>query len=426
MRLMLATLVVAGLLLVGCGSSGAPAAADTGQSVASTQQRNQSPNVPPADLAALVAGNTRFALDLYQRQSAEGNLFCSPYSISLALAMAYAGARGATATQMASTLGFTLPPERLHPACNALDLALLSRATTRAGEQAFRFRLANALWGQRGETFQAPFLDALALNYGAGMRVVDYRADAETARRAINVWVAEQTAERVKDLLPQGAVNDLTRLVLTNAIYFLAPWATPFEPGATTNGTFTCLDGARVTAPFLHGVRELPYAVGDVWEAVELPYVGGQVALLAIVPGPGRFAAVSAALDATKLGAIVGALQPAQVTLALPKFSFSSSLGLVATLRALGTTDAFDPARADLSGINGRRDLYVTDVVHKAFVKLDEQGTEAAAATGVVFGTTSIPALQAILTIDRPFLIVLRDRPTGTILFLGRVANPTA
>ncbi|MBI5833953.1 MAG: serpin family protein [Armatimonadetes bacterium] len=409
--------------LGGCGSSGK--SGDSSR-IASDLPRNTSPVVPAGDLAALVAGNTRFALNLYGTQSRSGNLFFSPYSVSLALAMAYAGAAGNTATQMAAALGYDLPAARLHPAFDALDLALAAREAGQNGNQGFRLRVANAIWGQRGETFQSAFLDTLAVNYGAGMRVVDYQANAEAARGTINQWVSDQTADRINNLLPPGAVTTLTRLVLTNAIYFLAPWATPFEVAQTADRSFTTLAGVSVTVTFMNQRQALPYAAGDGWRAVELPYAGEQLSLLLLVPDAGRFAAVENALDAARLTAILGGLRNTDVSLALPKFKVESSLPLSAALQSLGMTDAFDGSLADLSGIDGRRDLAISDVLHKAYVRIDETGTEAAAATAVVIGATSAPGDHVTLTIDRPFLLVLRDRPTGAVLFLGRVADPSA
>ncbi len=409
-------------ILGGCGSG---AASGSTTRIASDLPRDTAPDVPDADLAALVAGNTRFALSLYGTQSRSGNLFSSPYSISLALAMAYAGAAGSTASQMATALGYDLPPARLHPAFNALDLALAQRAEGHDGNEGFRLRVANAMWGQRGQTFLDAYLDTLAVNYGASMRVVDFAADANAARLAINAWVSEQTANRINNLLPPGAVDALTRLVLTNAIYFLAPWATPFETAQTANAPFTTLAGAGVSVPTMNQRVNLPYASGDGWQAVDLPYAHEQLSMLLLVPDAGRFAEVEAALDATKLAGVIGGLATRDVSLALPKFHVESTLSLATALRSLGMTDAFDASLADLSGIDGRRDLAVSDVLHKAYVTVDEKGTEAAAATAVIIGATSAPDGHVTLTIDRPFVFCVRDRLTGAVLFLGRVADPS-
>ena len=403
-------------------------AAYLGEAVNSAKPRERAPKVSKAESAALVTGATRCALSLYHRQGAERNLVYSPHSVSLALAMAYAGARGATATQMAKVLGFTLPSERLHPALNAQALELAKReSSAETGEAPFRLRIVNALWGQQGLTFLAPFLDLLAVNHGAGMRVVDFAADPEAARRAVNAWVAAQTAERIKDLLGPGALTPQTSLVLTNAVYFQAAWQEPFKARDTKPGSFTCLDGERVRVPFMHQTESLPYAAGEGWQAVEVPYAGRQLALLLVVPERGRFAKQDTELDAGKLRAITGALRSNAVALSLPKFRLGSDLALGKTLQAMGMTDAFDSKQADFGGLCGTQKLFLTRVQHKAYISVDEQGTEAAAATAAIGETASAPKAKAgpvLLTIDRPFILVLRDRPTGTVLFLGRVVNP--
>lgn len=389
--------------------------------VASDLPRDTSPAVPAADLEALVAGNTAFAVDLYHEVRGEpGNLFMSPHSISTALAMTYAGAAGSTADEMAATLHFTLPEERLHAALNALDLALASRAEAASGDTIpFRLRTANSIWGQEGATFLDPFLDTLAVNYGAGLRVLDFAADPDAARGIINGWVEDQTNDKIRELLPEDSIKRDTRLVLTNAIYFSAAWAEPFDASDTRDETFQTAGGA-IQTPTLHGSPEAGYAAGDGWRAVELPYDGGQLGMTIIVPDD--LAAFEASLDAAALAAITSALTPHVVTLALPKFEFDAPLSLAATLQELGMPTAFTEA-ADFSRIDGTRSLAISDVLHKGFVSIDEEGTEAAAATAVILEDTSLPD-QAALAVDRPFLFLIRDLPTGATLFVGRVVDP--
>jgi serpin B len=403
-------------LLVACSTS-----AGDPTEVSSGLARNLSPQVADADYAALVAGDTAFAVDLlHQVGGADGNLFFSPHSISQALAMTYAGAAGTTATQMADALHFTLPPATLHAAMDRLDLELASRATAATSDtRPFQLHVANAIWGQDGAPFQAPFLDTLAVNYGAGLHVVDYAHAAETARGTINDWVAARTNDKILDLLPVGSVDAGTRLVLTNAIYFSAAWAHPFEASATADGAFTTT-GGPVAVPMLHEVAELSYGAGDGYQAAEIPYDGEQLSMVVIVPD--ALASFQAALTPDKLAAVLHALSTASVTLTLPKFRFTAPLSLAPALQALGMVDAFGPA-ADFSGIDGARDLQITGVLHKGFVGIDEAGTEAAAATAVVVGTTSVPEPHT-LVVDRPFLFAIRDRPTGAILFVGRVVDP--
>lgn len=384
--------------------------------------RDLTPDVAPADLEKLVEGNTAFAADLYRKARGEpGNLFMSPHSISIALAMTYAGASGATATQMADALHFTLPEPQLHAAFDALDLALASRAANATGDTIpFRLSTANALFAQRGWTMLPDFLDSLAVWYGAGVRVLDFKGDPEASRGLINAWVEERTNDRIKDLLPEGTIDRDTRLVLTNAIHFSAAWDEPFEASDTADRPFTLTDGSEVMVPTLHQDVELGYGLGAGFRAAELPYDGGELSMVVVVPDD--LAAFEAGLDADRLHAVVASIQPHQLDLSLPKFRFDAPLGLEDYLRDLGMVDAFTDA-ADLSRIDGSRQLVITDVLHKGFVAIDEHGTEAAAATAVIVGDTSVPE-RATLAVDRPFLFFIRDRPTGALLFLGRVVDP--
>ncbi len=380
----------------------------------------------PEELAELGAGNTAFALDLYQvlRQQ-EGNLFFSPYSLSLALAMTYAGARGETEAQMARTMHYTLPPARLHPAFASLSEALASRGEGAAGREGegFRLNVANALWGQEGYDFLSSFLDLTDRYYGAGLQRVDFMAAPEEARQTINDWVADETEDRITDLIPQGVIDTLTRLVLTNAIYFNAAWAEPFEESLTREGPFYLLDGAQVSAPMMHQTSSFGYSQGQGYQAVQLPYDGHQLSMVILLPEAGEFEALEASLDTAGLQAILGALAYQQVALTMPRFEFSAQFRLDEALSALGMVDAFTDA-ADFSGMTGSRELFLSAVLHKAFVSVDEAGTEAAAATAVVASLTSAPSEPVEVTLDRPFLFLIRDLQTDTVLFWGRVVDP--
>lgn len=402
-----------------------PAQAQVAQS---DKPRVLSPAVAPSDMEELVAGNSAFAFDLYQAiRNEPGNLFYSPYSISAALAMTYAGARGETERQMAQVLHFALEQARLHPAFNALDQALASRgagAKSKDG-QPFRLRVANSLWGQAGYTFLPAFLDTLAENYGAGLRLVDFKGAPEDARKAINKWVSDRTEGKIRDLIPQGAIDTLTRLVLANAIYFNAAWMHTFEKSATQDGPFYLLDGSQVTAPMMRQNERFPYFAGKGVQAVELPYDGGEVSMVLLVPDRGAFSAFEEALSAEVVADILARMEQISVNLAMPRFKYDATLSLADTLRAMGMPEAFS-ANADFSGMDGTRNLAITDVFHKAFVAVDEAGTEAAAATAVIIGLTAMPASPVDLTVDRPFIFLIRDIQTGAILFVGRVLNPTA
>lgn len=393
--------------------------------------RDEDPAVGVGDLAPLVEGNTAFATDLYQHLSTQdGNLFVSPYSISVALAMTYAGAAGDTATEMESTMHFGLSQAELHPAFNRLGIELQARTeidTEDDDGEPFEFSIANSIWAEKTYEFLPSFLETLARNYGAGARLVDYINNPEGARLAINGWVSDETNDRIPELLPQGVINNMTRLVLTNAIYFKASWTEPFPGEATRDGDFHLLSGSTVSTPMMHtfGTRRLEYAEGPGYQAIELPYTGDEVAMLVILPDEGGFAEFEASFDWERLEQVVSALSGDEVSVALPKFEFSSDVPLKQVLTALGMTTAFEPDVADLSGMDGTRNLYIQDVLHKAFVAVDEEGTEAAAATAVVVGVTSAPMDPKAFEADRPFIFVIRDRITGSVLFLGRVVDPT-
>ncbi len=392
--------------------------------------RETAPNVAPEDMAALAADNNAFAFDLYQAlRGSDGNLIASPFSISLAMAMVHAGARGSTEQQIAETMHYTLPQDRLHPAFNALDLQLEGlNQPVASDDQRFRLNIANAVWGQTGFPFSPEYLDVLARNYGAGLRLLDFMAAPEPSRMTINDWVAQETEQRIQNLIPEGSITTQTRLVLTNAIYFYGTWQAQFDPTFTQEGSFKLLDGSEVTATMMAQSAYLRYAQGNGYQAVELPYVGGETAMIVLVPDEGTFEQWEAGLDATQFAEILAALNGAQVDLTMPRYQYSSDFSLSAALRDRGMVDAFDPLAADFSGIapvTTDQNLFITDVVHKAFVKVDESGTEAAAATGVIVGVTSIAPEPIILRIDRPFIYAIVETGTNTILFLGRVLNPT-
>lgn len=378
-----------------------------------------------AQVPELVDGNSSFAFDLYRLLfDDKANLFYSPYSISLALAMTYAGARDQTAQQMAEALHLTLGQERLHAAFNALDMALARRGEQLDPDQRFRLHIANALWGQEGYAFLAAFLDELAENYGAGLRVLDFVGAPDESRQTINEWVEEQTEEKIKDLLPPGSVSSDTRLVLSNAIYFNAAWMYPFGEEATRDGTFQLLDGGQVTVPMMAQSHRLGYAAGQGYQAVELPYLGGELSMVIVLPAEGTFQDWARNLDSQGLATIVGDMERTQVQLSMPKFSFESGFRLRDALTQLGMREAFR-GTADFSGMTGSRDLFISDVYHKAFVAVDEEGTEAAAATAVVMELTAAPGQPVEVTVDRPFVFLIRDIETGAILFLGHVVDPT-
>lgn len=403
-----------------------------GKVLQSKTQRVKNPDAPSADVQQVVDGGNAFALDLYRTLSAgDANIFYSPYSISTALAMTYAGAAGDTAAQMAQTLHYPLDPARLHPAFNALDLQISAGQKPASKDvQPFQLSVANSLWAQQDFQFRQEYLDLVGMNYGAGLRLLDFKSDPETPRQTINRWVEDQTNQRIKDLLPQGSLDTYTRLVLANAIYFKADWMNPFEASKTNPGPFHKLDGSQVDTPMMvyKHPAGLRYYQADGLQAVELSYVGGTVSMLILVPDSGNFDQVQSTLDAAQLDSVLSGLQDATVNLVLPKFQFAADYRMADTLKAMGMPDAFNVNKADFSGMDGERDLYIGGVFHKAFVAVDEKGTEAAAATGIVMEAASALINPSVvnLVVDRPFIFLIRHNPTGAILFMGRVMDPSS
>ena len=379
-------------------------------------------------LDQLVTGNNTFAFNLYHELSKEsGNLFHSPYSISLALAMTYAGARNETEQQMANTLHFTVDQEHLHPAFNALCLELATRGEGAQGQdgEGFRLNIANSIWGQTGYSFLPQFLHVLAENYDAGVRLLDFYNTPEDSRIFINNWVSEQTEEKIKDLLPEGVISSLTRLVLTNAIYFNAGWEAPFQEGHTQDGAFYLLDGGQVTVPMMSQTKYFSYTECENYQAVELLYDGSELSMVILLPREGQFGEFERSMTVDQLNVILDALRPRNIQLKLPKFSYeSSSIRLKNILAEMGMPVAFTQD-ADFSGMDGTNSLLISDVIHKAFISVDEAGTEAAAATAVVISVTCAPTLPLKVNVDRPFVFLIRDIQTGAVLFMGRLVDPT-
>jgi serpin B len=414
------TILVLSIVLSACGAPPANLAK-------SNLRRIASPDIPVNDYRALVEGNNAFALDLYQTlRSQGGNLIFSPFSISLALAMTYAGARGETESQMAETLHFDLPQGHLHPAFNALDQELATRREAKADEEELlQLNIANAVWAEQSYPFLQEYLDLIASNYGAGIPLADFINQFETVRKEINGWVFDQTQEKIKDLLPEGVLNSNTRMVLVNAIHFKADWLSQFDANDTYDSPFHLLDGTEVTVEMMHQGMNVPYYRGDGFQAVELPYAGDTASMVILVPDEGNFEAFDSSLNSGLLDESINGMQPTSLMLALPKFTFESAFDLADALKFMGMLDAFDPENADFSGMTTRKDLFVSDVVHKAFVAVDEEGTEAAAATAVIIEATGALLHDVTLTIDRPFLFIIRDKPSRQLLFIGRVLNPT-
>lgn len=391
----------------------------------SSRAREKNPNVSASDVQALVDGNNAFALDLYQAvHNQEDNLILSPFSISLALAMTYSGARGETESQMADVLNFS-SQEQTHPAFNALDLALEeSPVVLDKDQEPMQLSIVNSVWAEQTFAFLPDFLDTLSVNYGAGVHLLDFINNPDPSRREINRWVSDETKNKIKNLLPENSITTDTKMVLVNAIYFKADWLSPFDANDTHDGTFNLLDGSEVTVRMMEHHLNIPYGAGDGYAAAELPYAGGTAVMTLLVPDEGRFEEIESQLDDAMFKEVLANLAPAIVTLSMPKFEYESSFSLSDALTGMGMPLAFDQNRADFSGMTDQQDLYIGNVIHKAFVAVDEKGTEAAAATAVILEGAGAIMPQNPLIIDRPFLFFIRDAETGQILFIGRVLNP--
>jgi serpin B len=378
-----------------------------------------------AEIQDLVAGNNAFAFDLYQAiRDGEENLLFSPFSISQALAMVYGGAQGVTAQQMAETLHFTLPQERLHSAFNALDSRLVSQDQATEQPEAFTLHIANALWGQKGLAFRDEFLAALAQNYGAGVHLADLQGDPAAAIEAINSWADQATRGRIPQVLNQLSPD--AAIVLANAIYFNAAWELPFEESRTYDEPFHLLDGGQKEVPMMHQWETLRNGSGDGFQAVTLPYTGRSAAMVILLPENGRFREIEQLLSAGWVDELQATMQEGEVRLTMPKFTYAPELDLAETLRSMGMSDAFSPEAADFSGIIADPlPLWIDRVLHKSFIDVDERKTEAAAVTVVEMAVRAAPAPPATeITLDRPFVYLITDQNTGAILFVGRVMDP--
>jgi serpin B len=388
--------------------------------------RNTNPTPQEGELEELVAGNTAFALDFYRMiADSDDNIIFSPYSISVAFAMCYAGAKSQTATEIADILHFTLGQSALHNAFNALDLELAKPGTSvpsgSTGDQ-FVLKITNSIWGQRGYPFLQDFLDTLAVNYGAGLNVLDFQANPESCRITINDWVSDQTEEKINDLLPPGSIDELTRLVLTNAIYFKGSWAEKFDPADTVPETFTLLDGTTTTVQMMkQSLRASANEVAGEYTVAAIPYYGGKASMIIILPETGRFTAIESSLTQETITAMINSISTSTLTLSMPKFSFKWGKSIKEVLMNLGMQQSFS-ANADFTGITEAERLMIGDVIHKAIISVDEEGTEAAAATAIIMPPSAPPPLT--MTINRPFIFLIRESVTGTILFAGRVLEP--
>ncbi|MBN1563804.1 MAG: serpin family protein, partial [Anaerolineae bacterium] len=357
------------------------------------------------------------------------NLIFSPFSIAQAFSMAMAGTDGATEQQIRDALHVTLSHDTYYPALGVLNSTLItSESNFPAGSgDVFQLNIANSLWAQANYPFRQPYLDQMQADFAGQLFTVDFISVPDEVRGQINDWVEDRTEDKIQDLLPPGIITPDTRMVLANAIYFKASWNSPFEEYNTEDDTFTLLDGATLTVPMMHQQESFGYVQGAGFQAVELPYWGGNVAMLAIVPDAGTFAQFEAGLNVQQFDTLRHQLTYGEVQLAMPRFEFATDLNLKPPMIALGVVDAFDPALADFSRmVDLGESLFISGALHKAYIGVDEAGTEAAAATALIMDTTAapMPSEPVIIQLDRPFIYAIYDRATGSILFLGRVMNP--
>lgn len=383
----------------------------------------ENPAVPPEDRTALAAGNAAFALKLFaQLDKSDKNVVFSPASISTALAGAYAGARTETEAQMAKALQFTLPQDRLHPAMNLLSQELSARGQGAQGADngPFRLNTVNAVWARKDYEFVPAFLDVQAQSYGAGINILDFANSPEPSRGTINKWVAEQTSNRIPELLPPKSISEGTTLVLTNAVYLNAAWKLPFTEN-TFDGEFNRADGSKVNARTMGGRGQYRSAKTPQYDAVSLPYEDERLSMLIVAPKDGSYASWESALTPATLDEVVASLRENDVVLQVPRFKIDFRSPLKTALSALGMPLAFSGA-ADFSGISASP-MTIDEVLHQSFISVAEKGTEAAAATAVIFRDAGV-SLAEYLKVNRPFLFFIRDEPTGAIVFMGRVMDP--
>lgn len=409
------------------GTTTSPGGGDAGslQPVAHSYQRI-TPSVDDAAVAAVVAADRRLAGELYRLLVAGGggNFIYSPYSIATAFSMAEAGAENETERQMREALGIETPDAEWHAARNGLDLTIGTPIEVPEGASALELEIANAPFGQADFAFVDEFIRVLAEHYGADLTTVDFRANPDGARQLINQWVADQTADRITDLLPAGSIDAMVRLVLVNTVFFKAEWLDQFDPERTEPAPFTTADGSQVEVEMMNGSSRTTYGQGDGWQMTRLPYWGGYSMTL-ILPDQGRFDEVSERLGSGLFDEISAIRNDHGVTVAVPKFDFATPTDLVPLFTSLGMIEPFDRENADFSGMTTADELYISGAFHQATIEVDEFGTTATAATALVMSATSAPP-PAEFRADRPFVFVIEHDATGEPLFVGQVLDPTA
>ncbi len=417
--LLIASLIAIGSIIAGCtdiqGATSADLAPPTGQE-------------PPDDPGSVAAGNNRFAFDLYRELAgAPGaeNIFFSPYSISSALAITYEGARGATADEIHRVLHLPVSDTRRREGFFRIDAGLNN------GDENYTLRTANALWAEKAYPFLPEYIDIAERWYGANTTNLDFAKNPEGSRATINRWVEEKTEEKIRDLLPVGSISPATRLVITNAIYFKGTWSMQFDANKTKDEEFRTGQNRTVTVPMMQRTDEdakYRYAETATLQALEMPYAHGngtELSMLVLLPKEGNLTAAEKVLNVEEIAALQDSMARKRVKVFFPKFGLDTEYFLSKPLAAMGMPTAFSPG-ADFSGMDGTKNLLISDVVHKAFVDVNEEGTEAAAATGVIMNVSAAPPGGDIpvFRADHPFIFFITEKDSGTILFAGRVINP--
>jgi len=404
------------LIMVSCGM--------TQPSIDESQDNKSVPAIMVTDnnqdLQKLIADNNQFAFDLYgQLKNNSGNLFFSPYSISTALAMTYAGSRNNTEKEMAQVMRYTLEQNKLHSAFSRLQVGLTE--IQKKGD--VKLAVTNALWPHINYKFLPEYIELNRRFYGAKITNLDYVNSTEAARLTINDWVDNKTSGKIKDLIAPDILDPLTRLVLTNAIYFKGDWAEKFNKELTKPIKFSLSKTEQKDVQTMFQKGEFNYQDAETVKVLELPYKGNDLSMIVILPKEiDGLTSLEKSLTAEQVAKWTSNLKKMKVNVFLPKFSITSQFGLSDTLKQMGMKDAFTFA-ADFSGMDGTTDLMITAILHKAFVAVDEEGTEAAAATAVVVGIKSMPMFEEFRA-DHPFFFLIRENASGSILFLGRVADP--
>jgi serpin B len=413
----LAALILVCILACGCTTTSLP-----------TEEEQPS----PADTEVVVEANNRFACDLYQRLSDEErnegeNIFFSPYSISTALALTYEGAAGETADEIRAVFYFPENRSALREGSKALI------DDVNRGDSAYTLRTANALWAEKTHPFLPGYISVAEDYYGAEVENLDFINAPDASRQTINRWVEDQTEDLIRDLIPEGAINSLTRLVITNAVYFKGTWVLQFDENLTSKSAFTTARGETVTVQMMQRTDEearYPYAETDDLQILKMPYEHGgtkSLSMLVLLPETNDIRAAEEALGTPELSEAIAGMEEERVMVYFPKFTLECDYLLTDTLPAMGMPTAFGSS-ADFSGLDGTPELFITDVIHKAFIEVNEEGTEAAAATAVVLGKgvaieeDPVPVFRA----DHPFVFMIIDDENGNVLFMGRIAEPVA